>query len=129
MSDDTNAGAPAPENPNPLSPPANPKPARRPRSDRGKPRPKKDRKSKYLKMLVNIGKIVHQPDEGEPEVEWEKACPIPSCSQDEARAALNKILNDPERRDLVANKRIQIMAILDEFTLEVETTVRGRIVR
>ena len=85
-------------------------------------------------MLYRTGlEVFRTGDNGEQEqvgTKWDPTPVILRCTrQEEVRNEILKTLADPATKDTVANKRIQILAVLDEFTLKVETTVKGTITR
>ena len=117
--------------------PVTPK-VRKPRADKGVPKPKKSKKqaaSRYLQMMYRLGTVekTETGDNGEPEtkVTWDKNVSIlPTANDRETMMRqIMQLAQHPDTCDQFANRRIQLVAVLDEFTMEVEVQARAKVVR
>jgi len=111
---------------------------RKPRSDKGQSKAKKAKKptgSRYLQLMYRLGTIerVGAGDEGEAEtrIVWGKDVSIlpPANDRETMLQQIMQLAQHADTCDQFVNKRVQLVAVLDEFTMQIEVQAKAKVVR
>ena len=126
-----------PTEPSSELPATQPPKTRKPRADKGIPKSKKPKKSsaRYRQIQYRVGTITKTGtgDDGadETQVVWGKDVAVLTTATDRESAMqqIMQLAQHPDTCDKFAGKRIQLVAVLDEFTMEIEVQAKAKVVR
>ena len=125
----------------PAAPAAEPdttKKTRKARSDKGLPKTKKGKKPvapRYRQIQYRVGTVTKTGtgDNGtvETQVLWGRDVQVltEATDRESATQQILQLAQHPDTREQFAGKRVQLVAVLDEFTLQIEVQAKAKVVR